>query len=88
MLFRSRPPLELYREELANLPEVVSFGETATHNRSRSGSEGRESAADYGGKVDESRLAQHNAALEYQEQEQAAGRAVSYQSAITFVMKR
>ncbi len=84
----TRPPLELYREELANLPEVVSFGETATHNRSRSGSEGRESAADYGGKVDESRLAQHNAALEYQEQEQAAGRAVSYQSAITFVMKR
>jgi hypothetical protein len=82
----SRAPLEVYQDELKTLPQVVSFGEQATHNRSRSGSEERETAADYGGAVDENRLAQHNAALEYMEQEQAAGRSVSYQGAITFVI--
>lgn len=78
-----RSPLEIYREELKALPDVVSFAEQATKERA-AGDKGRKAAADFGENVDETRLDLHNRVLEFMEENPGK----SYEQALDIVQKQ
>jgi len=85
---KSVPALEAYKEDLAKLPDVVSFKETATGKEAADKNPDAAGAAEFGENVDEERLALHQRIVDYQEEQKAKGITVSYQAAATFVTKK
>lgn len=82
------PALDAYKEDLAKLPDVVSFKETATNQAVDGKTVTTAGTGEFGENVDEERLALHQQIVAYQEEEKARGVTVSYQTAAQAVIKQ
>lgn len=82
------PALDAYKEDLAKLPDVVSFKETATTKDADGKTVTTTDAAEFGENVDEERLVLHQQIVAYQEEAKAKGITVSYQAAAQAVIKQ
>lgn len=82
------PALDAYKQDLAKLPDVVSFKEVATKDKAgdKKGGHGGhgKSATDFGESVDEERLGLHDKVLQYMETNPGK----SYEQSLVIVQKQ
>lgn len=78
----TKAPLDIYRDELKSLPDVVSFEEFATKDKATE-SKTRQ-VADFGENVDEGRQELHDKVLEYMEENPGK----TYEQALDFIQKQ